>query len=92
MFLAVYDASGIRVALKMSETRKEVTDMKKANRHIQRVIDSADRLLTLADRGDMVRDDDGSGVLFATVRDCAYVMKFKAECEKQKRIQDGDWA
>lgn len=66
--------------------------MKNASRYIEEVIDTAINLLKLADSGDLAREDDGCGVLFATVRDCAYSMKNRAEYEKQRHIEKREWA
>ena len=51
------------------------------NQHIRRALTLADALLTLADEGDAVRKDVGCGVLFGTIRDCAYKIRAQAESE-----------
>ena len=51
------------------------------NRHIKRGLALADELLVLADDGDGVRKDVGCGVLFGTIRDCAYKIRALAETE-----------
>ncbi len=51
------------------------------NQYIRRALTLADELLTLADKGDEVRQDVGCGVLFGTIRDCAYKIRTQAESE-----------
>ena len=51
------------------------------NQHIRRTLALADELLALADEGDEVRIDVGCGVLFGTIRDCAYKIRALAESE-----------
>ena len=51
------------------------------NQHINRVLTLAAKLLAIADEGDEVRRDIGCGVLFGTIRDCAYKIRFLAESE-----------
>jgi hypothetical protein len=65
--------------------------MKKVNENIEKVINTAIRLMELADKGDLCREDDGCGVLFGSVRDFAYSMKNRAEAEKQSHINKGRW-
>ncbi|MBD3346378.1 MAG: hypothetical protein GF401_15100 [Chitinivibrionales bacterium] len=61
------------------------------NKNIEEVIDLAHKLLFLADKGDIQREDDGCGVLYGIVRDCAYKLKLQAEQEKENHIQQGIW-
>lgn len=51
------------------------------NEHIRRALALADEMLTLADEGDQIREDVGCGVLFGTIRDCAYKIRALAESE-----------
>lgn len=51
------------------------------NEHIRKALMFADELLALADQGDQVREDVGCGVLFGTIRDCAYKIRALAESE-----------
>ena len=51
------------------------------NQHIKKALTLADELLALADEGDEVRKDVGCGVLFGTIRDCAYKIRAQAESE-----------
>ncbi|MBN2209910.1 MAG: hypothetical protein JW709_00805 [Sedimentisphaerales bacterium] len=45
------------------------------NRNLQETIRLAKELLELADQGDSQRNDIGCGVLYGTVRDCAYKIR-----------------
>ncbi len=54
-------------------------------------MDLARKLLFLADKGDLQREDDGCGVLYGIIRDAAYKMKQAAENEKQNHIRHGTW-
>jgi hypothetical protein len=54
-------------------------------------MDLARKLLFLADKGDLQRQDDGCGVLYGIIRDAAYKMKQAAENEKQNHILQGTW-
>jgi hypothetical protein len=48
---------------------------------INKALILANELLELADEGDMVRHDIGCGVLYGTLRDCAYKIRILAESE-----------
>jgi len=45
------------------------------NRNLQETIKLAQKMLDLADQGDDQRIDVGCGVLYGTVRDCAYKIR-----------------
>ena len=65
--------------------------MKSCNKNLLKVIDIAERLLIIADKGDMQRNDDGCGVLYGVVRDSAYKMKSMAEKEIENHKKRGKW-
>jgi hypothetical protein len=48
-------------------------------------------MLTLAERGDQVREDNGCGVLYGVLRDSAYNLKKLAEKEKAAHKKKGWW-
>jgi len=48
-------------------------------------------MLDIADEGDVVREDNGCGVLYGVVRDSAYKIKKLAEAEKEAHIRKGWW-
>ncbi len=54
-------------------------------------MDLAGKLLFLADKGDLQREDDGCGVLYGIIRDAAYKMKQAAQAEKRNHILRGTW-
>jgi len=59
--------------------------MSDSNEHnIERALQLARELLTLADEGDAQRSDVGCGVLFGTVRDCGYKIRALAEAEQDR--------
>lgn len=65
--------------------------MKPCNTNIQRAIDMANRMMELADEGDLEREDDGCGILFGMIRDTAYKLRTQAEKEKTRHIDSGKW-
>jgi hypothetical protein len=65
--------------------------MNKANANILRTIELSRELLDAADHGDLAREDDGCGVLYAIVRDSAYKIIQIAEREKCRHIDKGVW-
>lgn len=65
--------------------------MKSCNKNLLKVIDITERLLMIADKGDMQRNDDGCGVLYGVVRDSAYKMKSMAEKEIENHKKLGKW-
>ncbi len=65
--------------------------MKPSNKNILKVLDHARKLLFIADKGDLQREDDGCGVLYGIVRDSAYKMKTEAEKEIAHHKEFGNW-
>lgn len=65
--------------------------MKLCNKNIEDLIDLANKLLSLSDRGDLDRDDDSCGVLYGCTRDAAYKILELAKQEKDKHVQSGKW-
>ena len=65
------------------EQNPGVTMNDRANENVQETLALAERMLALADRGDGDREDVGCGVLYGTVRDCAYKIMQMAEAELQ---------
>jgi hypothetical protein len=61
------------------------------NRHIRQALSLARELLAVADEGDMARTDDGCGVLFGVMRDCAYRIRAEAERERDEHKLRGTW-
>jgi hypothetical protein len=48
-------------------------------------------MITLADKGDLEREDVGCGIMYGIMRDAAYKLKQVAEKEKLAHIQKGWW-
>ncbi len=65
--------------------------MESCNRNIQDLIDLAEELLKLSDRGDIDRNDDSCGVLYGIARDAAYKIINEASKEKEKHIVSKKW-
>ena len=65
--------------------------MKTCNENIQKTIELTEAMLSLADQGDMEREDVGCGVLYGILRDAAYRIKKTAEAEKTAHINKGKW-
>ncbi|MBN1308935.1 MAG: hypothetical protein JXA18_13515 [Chitinispirillaceae bacterium] len=65
--------------------------MRECDKAILDVIDLSAKLLFCADRGDLKRSDDSCGVLFGTVRDCAYRLLDLARRERELHIMKGTW-
>ncbi len=56
--------------------------MKTHDRHLLEALDLADRLLALAEQGNVDCIDDGCSVLYGVVRDCGYKIRRLAEEEQ----------
>lgn len=65
--------------------------MKQCNQNIQDILELAEKLLSLSDRGDIDRNDDSCGVLYGVARDAAYRILDLANKEKDKHIEAGKW-
>ena len=65
--------------------------MKECDKSIRETLDLVDNMLTLADKGDAVREDNGCGVLYGVLRDSAFKIKTLAEAEKDAHIKKGWW-
>ena len=65
--------------------------MKQCNEVIEETISLTDVMLALSDKGDMVREDDGCGILYGVLRDAAYKIRKTAEAEKEVHIKKGQW-
>jgi len=63
----------------------------KCNENLLRSLEMARQLLILADQGDEYREDVGCGVLYGTLRDCAYKIRGLAESEIAVHKSKGKW-
>ena len=65
--------------------------MKACNEIIKETLSLADLMLSLSDKGDLVREDDSCGILYGVMRDTAYKIRKMAEAEKEAHIRKGQW-
>lgn len=65
--------------------------MKPCNEIIQKTIELANRMIELANEGDLTREDAGCGVLFGVLRDSAYKIERLAQEEREAHIRKGWW-
>jgi hypothetical protein len=61
------------------------------NKHIKEALESARRLIILADEGEAGSEDDGCVLLYSVIRDCAYKIRTQAEREKDAHKARGHW-
>jgi len=65
--------------------------LKNCNKNIEKTIRLTERMLALAEKGDIEREDTGCGVLYGVLRDAAYHIKKIASAEKSAHIQKDIW-
>lgn len=65
--------------------------MKRCDETIQKALEITVSMLSLADEGDAVREDNGCGILYSVVRDSAYRIRQLAEAEKDAHVKKGWW-
>ena len=65
--------------------------MKRCDETIQKTLEMSDGMLSLAEEGEAVREDNGCGILYSLVRDSAYQIRRLAEAEKEAHIRKGWW-
>ena len=65
--------------------------MKECDRNILTALQMAEEMLSLADKGDLDREDDSCGVLYAFMRDSAYKIMQMANRERDQHIKAGKW-
>jgi len=61
------------------------------NQNIREALELAEKMLSLADRGDAQREDTGCGVLYGVVRDTAFKIRRLAGAEKKAHQLKGWW-
>ncbi|MCD6287815.1 MAG: hypothetical protein J7M12_01745 [Candidatus Hydrogenedentes bacterium] len=64
---------------------------RECNDNIRRALKAATDLVILADEGEAAMEDDGCGVLYGVVRDCAYKIRSEAEREREAHKSRGIW-
>ncbi len=65
--------------------------MRPCDEKILKTLEIVERMLKIADEGDMAREDAGCGVLYGILRDSAFRIKKLAEDEKEIHIRKGWW-
>ena len=65
--------------------------MKRCDEAIRKTLEMSDGMLSLAEEGEAVREDNGCGILYSVVRDSAYQIRRLAEAEKEAHIRKGWW-
>jgi hypothetical protein len=65
--------------------------MRACDMSIRKTLELANEMIRLADHGDLVREDDGCGVLYGVLRDSAFRIKKLAEDERFAHIRKGWW-
>ena len=65
--------------------------MKPCDENIKKTLELVKDMLSIAEKGDAVREDDGCGILYGVMLDSAYKIKQIAEAEKEKHIKKGWW-
>ncbi len=65
--------------------------MKQCDRTIKETIKLVEKMLSLAERGEQVMEDNGCAILYGVLRDSGYKIKKLAEQEKQAHIKKGWW-
>ena len=65
--------------------------MRPCDESINKTLTLVEDMIEVAYEGDMVREDNGCGVLFGVVRDSAFKIKKLAEDEKEVHNKKGWW-
>ncbi len=65
--------------------------MKPCDQNIQSTLKLVEKMIALAKKGDMDREDVGCGILYGIMLDSAYKLKQIAEQEKNVHISKGWW-
>ena len=65
--------------------------MRPCDETIKKTVSITEMMLKIADEGDMVREDNGCGVLYGVLRDAAFKIRKLAEAEKNAHKKKGWW-
>lgn len=65
--------------------------MKACDEHIRQTLKLAEKMLRLADAGDVYREDVGCGILYGVLRDSAFKIQKLAVVERGAHIRKGWW-
>jgi hypothetical protein len=61
------------------------------NENIKTTLNLVEKMIKLANKGDIEREDTGCGILYGVLRDSAYKLKKLAEKEKENHVNKGWW-
>lgn len=65
--------------------------MRSCNENIVEALKLVEEMLSLAEKGDLEREDVGCGVLYGIIRDSAYKIRKVAERERDGHRRKGAW-
>ncbi len=65
--------------------------LKDCNQNIRKTLDLVEKMIELANSGDLGREDVGCGILYGILRDSAYRIKKIAEEEQKRHMEKGKW-
>ncbi len=65
--------------------------MRPCNENIKTTLNLVKKMIELANKSDIEREDTGCGILYGVLRDSAYKIKKLAEKEKENHINKGWW-
>ena len=65
--------------------------MKACDSNIKETLTLVRRMIELAEKGDLEREDNGCGILYGILRDAAYKIKQVAEMAREAHIKKGWW-
>jgi len=65
--------------------------VKPCDENIKKTLKLIEDMISLAEKGDADREEDGCGILYGVLLDSAYKIKQIAESEKEKHIKKGWW-
>jgi len=66
-------------------------NVKPCDENIKKTLELVKDMISIAEKGDADREDDGCGILYGVLLDSAYKIKQIAESEKEKHIKKGWW-
>ncbi len=70
---------------------KNGENVKSCDENIKKTLELIRDMISIAEKGDADREDDGCGILYGVLRDTAYEIKQIAEAEKDKHFKKGRW-
>ncbi len=70
---------------------KNGENVKSCDENIKKTLELIRDMISIAEKGDADREDDGCGILYGVLRDTAYEIKQIAEAEKDKHLKKGRW-